>query len=414
MKIKIRKLGLIPAFLLAFTQVAYAAFSGDISINSEKITFSTDKFLEGSPIRIYSSTKNNSTKDLLGVVRFYDNSKQIGGDQAVSIYKGNTDGTFIDWTPTAGNHKIAVKIFPWQPEIDDPSNNWIVSEIFVIQDTDHDGIANSADLDDDGDGVEDTKDAFPLNSKEQYDTDGDGKGDNADLDDDGDGVPDKFDDMPLDANETLDTDKDGIGNIADTDDDNDEVSDIDETNSGTDPLKADTDGDGTNDKNDAFPLDPNETLDTDNDSIGNNLDIDDDNDSLPDKEDPFPINKAPKIILKKETDKIGVFENYTFDATPSIDEDGQIVSYSWTIDDKIQREGNALNYTFKKTGEHKVKLTIKDSNGEEVTKNFQVSVLNLGLYKELILSLIIILLALLVYFKYIHSTKREAQQSANK
>ena len=43
------------------------------------------------------------------------------------------------------------------------------------------------DPDDDNDGVVD-EDAFPLNSKETVDTDGDGMGNTADLDDDNDGV----------------------------------------------------------------------------------------------------------------------------------------------------------------------------------------------------------------------------------
>lgn len=414
MKIKILKLLLVPALLLTLSQAAYAAFNGDMSINSQDIKFSTTSFLEGRQVRIYATAKNNSAKDLLGVVRFYDNGTQIGGDQAISIFAGNNDGAFIDWNPVAGNHKIAVKIYPWEPNNDDPSNNWIVSEIFVIQDTDHDGIPNKEDTDDDGDGVEDTKDAYPLNGNEQYDSDGDGKGDNSDDDDDGDEVPDKFDEMPLDPNETLDTDKDKIGNIADTDDDGDSITDVDEENTGTDPLNIDTDKDGVNDKDDAFPLDPRETLDTDHDSIGNNMDIDDDNDGIPDKEDKYPLNKAPKALLKDEDPLVGLYENYTFDATPSQDDDGEIVSYDWKIDQDIEKEGNALNIIFNRAGEHNVQLTITDSSGEKTTKNYQVSVINLGLYKQLALTLLIILLALLVYFKYIADTKRGAQRSANK
>ena len=55
------------------------------------------------------------------------------------------------------------------------------------------------DMDDDGDGVYDIEDAFPLDSSETTDTDGDGTGDNADTDDDGDGVIDTQDVWPLNA-----------------------------------------------------------------------------------------------------------------------------------------------------------------------------------------------------------------------
>ncbi|MFT4925209.1 MAG: Leucine-rich repeat (LRR) protein, partial [Phenylobacterium sp.] len=69
-------------------------------------------------------------------------------------------------------------------------------------DTDFDGIGNTADLDDDNDGIPDTLDAFPLDSTEIADTDGDGIGNNADTDDDNDGVLDAADDFPLDSNQT--------------------------------------------------------------------------------------------------------------------------------------------------------------------------------------------------------------------
>ena len=83
-------------------------------------------------------------------------------------------------------------------------------------------------------GTNDNADNCPLVANaDQLNTDGDAFGDGCDTDDDGDGVADTDDAFPLDANETLDTDSDGIGNNADTDDD----------------------GDGVADSSDAFPLD---------------------------------------------------------------------------------------------------------------------------------------------------------------
>ena len=90
-------------------------------------------------------------------------------------------------------------------------------------DTDSDGIGNSADTDDDNDGVLDVNDTFPLDAGESIDIDGDGIGNNADTDDDNDSVLDSDDALPLDATESVDTDSDGIGNNADTDDDNDGI-----------------------------------------------------------------------------------------------------------------------------------------------------------------------------------------------
>tara|TARA_Y100001970_G_scaffold137250_1_gene168935 strand:- start:959 stop:1558 length:600 start_codon:yes stop_codon:yes gene_type:complete len=82
-------------------------------------------------------------------------------------------------------------------------------------DTDSYGIGNNADTDDDGDGVNDTSDAFSLDSTETVDTDGDGVGNNADTDDYD--VNDTSDAFPLDSTESVDTDGDRLG-------DNEEVS----------------------------------------------------------------------------------------------------------------------------------------------------------------------------------------------
>ena len=110
----------------------------------------------------------------------------------------------------------------------------------TILDTDGDGTYDAFDTDDDGDGVADGSDAFPLDASESVDTDGDGIGNNADTDDDGDGVADGSDAFPLDAHESVDTDGDGVGNNADTDDDGDGISDADEDAAGSDRLDPDS------------------------------------------------------------------------------------------------------------------------------------------------------------------------------
>ena len=79
--------------------------------------------------------------------------------------------------------------------------------------------------DSDGDGVVNTKDAFPNDNVDWHDLDGDGIGDNSDIDVDG----------------------DGILNYVDPDDDNDGLSDVAEKTYGTDPYNPDTDGDGMSD-----------------------------------------------------------------------------------------------------------------------------------------------------------------------
>ncbi len=171
----------------------------------------------------------------------------------------------------------------------------------------------------DGDGTNDTEDAFPNDATETTDSDGDGVGDNSDA-------------LPNDANETLDTDRDGMGNNADTDDDNDQYNDDLEIEEGSDPLNAnsiplDTDGDllpnsmdsdddndGVIDASDAFPLDATESVDSDNDGTGNNADNDDDSDGVNDEADAFPLDDTEWA----DTDGDGTGNN----ADPDDDNDG--------------------------------------------------------------------------------------------
>lgn len=94
----------------------------------------------------------------------------------------------------------------------DDSSDAFPTEKTETLDTDGDGVGNNTDTDDDGDGLSDEEevglgtnpvlvdtdedgvgdksDKFPNDPSEAFDTDGDGIGNNADLDDDGDGVND--------------------------------------------------------------------------------------------------------------------------------------------------------------------------------------------------------------------------------
>ena len=87
---------------------------------------------------------------------------------------------------------------------------------------------------------------------------------------DGDGVEDSEDAFPNDPNESVDTDGDGVGNNADTDDDNDGLLDVDELAAGTNPENADTDSDGAGDALDNCPAIANaDQHDADRDGLGN-------------------------------------------------------------------------------------------------------------------------------------------------
>ncbi len=104
---------------------------------------------------------------------------------------------YLTGTQPDNNHSVPVLTIT--PDPDNPAKYF---------DTDKDGITNDVDIDDDGDGYEDTLDYYPLDVNEWFDVDGDTVGDNSDL-------------FPNDPSEWLDSDLDGIGNNEDTDDDND-------------------------------------------------------------------------------------------------------------------------------------------------------------------------------------------------
>ena len=124
-------------------------------------------------------------------------------------------------------------------------------------DTDGDGYPNVcdatceatgmlADIDDDGDGVNDADDSFPLDDSESADSDSDGVGDNSDafpndpaesIDSDSDSVGDNADNCPsLSNSDQINWDGDAEGNACDSDDDNDGFTDEEELADGTDPL----------------------------------------------------------------------------------------------------------------------------------------------------------------------------------
>lgn len=197
-------------------------------------------------------------------------------------------------------------------------------------DTDGDGIRDSSDADIDGDGVVDNG----------TDADGDGINNVTDIDDDNDGTPDVSDAFPTDPNETQDTDSDGIGDNADADVNGDGVvdngtdTDSDGINDVNDP---DIDGDGILNDVDAFPIDPTETTDTDGDGIGNNADADADADGTidngkTDSDGDGIIDEAEQNIFQTDpnvadTDNDGIDdgEEITFGTDPNnadSDEDG--------------------------------------------------------------------------------------------
>lgn len=368
MKIKIKKIFGISFAWLVFSSIyfiayAQAEFNQDLSIQSEDLVIDSS-VLQGEVTRIYATVKNNSSNDLTGVVKFYDERQKIfiGSDQTISVVAGRTDDVFVDWSsPEKGDHSIAVRIFPWEEAGDNPANNKVTTTIFVDSDFDKDGKGDRQDPDDDNDGVLDVSDALPFDPTESLDFDKDGIGDNKDDDDDNDGVKDIQDAFPLNANESKDTDLDGVG-----------------------------------DNEDAFPLDPAETKDSDEDGLGDN-------------DDPNDENKGPKSVIKVEDRVFKTGEAIAFDASLSSDEDGEVAIYEWDFSDGEKATGVTVNKIYEKPGKYIVTLRVYDNKNEYREQQKQVIVeLVLASFSPWVwisLSILILVVIVVIFILFKNSKK---------
>ena len=123
--------------------------------------YSSDQILEGVPIRVYAALRNNTPHDLIGTVRFMDNGKRIGSTP-VSALSGRLVETWIDWTPTAGEHMLSVSLSDAELHVIGGETIQANVESIIVEDTlladidtDTDGVGNTSDSDDDNDGVSD-------------------------------------------------------------------------------------------------------------------------------------------------------------------------------------------------------------------------------------------------------------------
>jgi hypothetical protein len=272
----------------------------------------------------YATGAVSQTGDVGGLVGYSDgvitdsywNTETSGQTTGVGLNEGTGDSQGLTSTEMLAQSSFAGFAFaadpPGSPIGDTP---WVIVEgatqpYLYWQDDDGDGLAAYLDPDDDGDGVDDASDDYPLEAAVSLDTDGDGLADDwnagcdpkckdasgltLDGDDDNDGVADGEDTDPLDpkvcrdvdndladdcsvgtdgfgplddfnpSNDGLDTDGDGLADVGDPDDDNDLVDDgLDACPStpsqesvdaqGCSETQKDDDGDGVNNATDSCP-----------------------------------------------------------------------------------------------------------------------------------------------------------------
>lgn len=348
----------LPIIALLWAVPVFAQdYNKDLSLEAGSVRTESNVIV-GKTVRIYASVKNNSNQDLFGTVKFYDESHGtfIGEDQPVSIIANETDDVFVDWdAKSVGEFPISARIIPWDEGGDNPDNNKVTTAIYVDLDSDGDGIPNRQDPDDDNDGVNDTSDAFPLDSAESVDTDEDGIGNNVDTDDDGDGMADVQDLFPSDSKETTDSDGDGVGDNAD-----------------------------------AFPSDKAESVDLDQDGLGDNADPDD-------------SNKGPVAHIETENNVVPTGDVVTFNALKAYDLDGEIVDYEWDFGQGVESTSVVAEKVFEKPGTYDVTLKITDNKGEYRVAKLTVTVIHR--WQTFVLIGLGLLLFLLLIYQVANSKK---------
>lgn len=437
-----RILRLLSAALLSLAAAPLAL--ADLAVVPGSLTIDPNQnLLEGQIVQLVASVGNRGRDSLIGTAQFLIDGRQVGTDQPVSVRAGGSpDEVFVSWRATAGEYRLSFRINPFDPGSDSPANNSAELNFSVDRDTDGDSIGDSVDPDDDndsiadtdelargldplradsdGDGFDDARDIFPLDSRDWQDADGDGLGDNADPDSDGDGLPnpaesaigtdylkadsdgdgvnDLLDQFPLDPKESRDSDGDGVGDTADAFPDNSkEFADCDRDSVGNN-SDPDDDNDGTPDSVDALPCEPTEIANFDGDGTGDNADTDDDNDGAPDDRDAFPFDPAEQrdsdrdglgdaadpfddnagpIISVEIPVKIVRGQLASFDAAATRDPDGSIREIRWQFGDASPEQvGQQASHTFSRLGRYQIRVIAIDDRGESREQAFGIEVAN--------------------------------------
>jgi len=87
-------------------------------------------------------------------------------------------------------------------------------------------------------------------------------------------------------------------------------------------------------------------------------------------------NQNPTAVITQPSSDIKILCPTTFMASNSISVDGTLDSYGWSIDDNQTFNGAEQNLSFSTLGEHKVCLTVTDSNSLTDTQCIDITVLD--------------------------------------
>lgn len=155
----------------------------DLGISGQEIYFSKNTLIVGDQVRVYARVRNLGKNDASGYVRFYQGNSFIGDSQTVSVLAGSVpDEVYLDWIVPVAAFNIRAEIKAQDPKDDNPANDVAITSLFTPKiDTDHDGIFDDVDPDDDNDSLLDSEEIQLGTNPKVADTDGDGVKDGDDF-----------------------------------------------------------------------------------------------------------------------------------------------------------------------------------------------------------------------------------------
>ena len=124
------------------------------------IWFSHDTITDFGDVTVYSVVRNQTDTDVQGIATLVVDGTAVNVQEVKVKPKGITR-IGIDHTFTAGAHTVGIS-FTAGGGLDIDLNELPQRNIFVVADSDGDGIQDTTDPDDDNDGIPDVEDAEPL------------------------------------------------------------------------------------------------------------------------------------------------------------------------------------------------------------------------------------------------------------
>lgn len=190
------KSSLLFSLLLVFALAPATLFAAtaDLGISASNIRFSEDTLYAGETVRLYATVRNYGDTDVEAKVIFYQGAVLIGSSQTVSVLAdGGSDDVYVDYRVPSGTFNIRGVIQGQDPDDENSANDEAITGLFTsINDDDRDGVENDED------------NCVDESNADQVDSDGDDTGDVCDDDRDGDGVKNSKDAYPDDASKSAD------------------------------------------------------------------------------------------------------------------------------------------------------------------------------------------------------------------